>query len=168
MVNVTWEQAVAYANWLSAKDSLPSAYEERNGKWVGVTPLNTGYRLPTEAEWAWIARYAGTKKTTRFPWGNAMPPTEKSGNYADISARDLVPYHIKAYSDGFLGSSPGGSFRPNPLGLYDLEGNVSEWIHDIYLPDPSLSGEDSVDISNSGSISRRWSKPRRNRSRRQS
>jgi|TARA_B100000315_G_scaffold260438_2_gene321892 formylglycine-generating enzyme required for sulfatase activity len=145
VVNVTWEQAVAYANWLSAKDSLPSAYEERNGKWVGVTPLNTGYRLPTEAEWAWIARYAGTKKTTRFPWGNAMPPTEKSGNYADISARDLVPYHIKAYSDGFLGSSPGGSFRPNPLGLYDLEGNVSEWIHDIYLPDPSLSGEDSVD-----------------------
>jgi|TARA_B100002003_G_scaffold244978_1_gene271994 formylglycine-generating enzyme required for sulfatase activity len=145
VVNVTWEQAVAYANWLSKKDSLPLAYRQTNGKWVGVKPLNTGYRLPTEAEWAWIARYAGTEKTTRFPWGDAMPPTARSGNYADISARDLVAYHIKSYSDGFLGSAPGGSFRPNPLGLYDLEGNVAEWIHDIYVPDPSLIGETTLD-----------------------
>lgn len=145
VVNITWEQAVAYTNWLSERDSLPRAYMQKNGKWVGVQPLNTGYRLPTEAEWAWIARYAGTKKTTRFPWGDAMPPTEKSGNYADISAQDLVAYHIKSYNDGFLGSSPGGTFRPNPLGLFDLGGNVAEWIHDIYLPDPTLAGENSLD-----------------------
>lgn len=145
VVNVTWDQAVAYANWLSEKDSLPAAYKQDNGKWLAVKPLNRGYRLPTEAEWAWIARYAGTQKTTRFPWGDSMPPTEKSGNYADISARNLVNYHLKSYNDGYPGTSTGGTFRPNLLGLYDLAGNVSEWIHDIYQPDPSLGGETSID-----------------------
>jgi len=91
-----------------------------------------GYRLPTEAEWALVARYAGNKEPLRFPWGDAMPPTRGSGNYGDESARNLVKYYVAGYTDSYRGTAPGGTFPANKLGMYDLGGNVAEWIHDYY------------------------------------
>ncbi|MDK1023941.1 MAG: PEGA domain-containing protein [Gammaproteobacteria bacterium] len=132
VVNVSWEQAAAYCNWLSKRDGLPSAYIKAGGKWRALSPLNTGYRLPTEAEWAWVSRYAGMDKVLRFPWGDAMPPEKGSGNYADESARNLVNYYLTGYQDNYRGTAPLGSFSANPLGLYDLNGNVAEWMHDYY------------------------------------
>ena len=130
VVNITWEAAVRFCNWLSERDQMPVAYHQKNGKWQLISPTTTGYRLPTEAEWAWAARYASTP--TRFPWGAAMPPPKGSGNYADESAEGMVPYHIVGYMDSFRGPAPVGTFKVNELGIYDLAGNVSEWISDYY------------------------------------
>lgn len=134
VVNISWEQAIRFCNWLSDNANLSPAYErDPDGNWVLTTPLTTGYRLPTEAEWAWSARHAGL--VTRFPWGDAMPPPDGSANYADETAAGMVPYHVIGYSDTFRGPAPAASFEANQLGLYDLAGNVAEWVHDYYSAD---------------------------------
>ena len=83
----------------------------------------SGKRLPTEAEWEYAAR-GGTK--TEYYWGDVFDP--KQANFCDSSC-DL---NIRAVgsSDGFMHTAPVGSFPPNPLGLYDVAGNVSEWVAD--------------------------------------
>ena len=131
VVNVSWDRAIEFCNWLSAQDNLPAAYEFTEGRWQLKKPLTTGYRLPSEAEWAWVSRYA-EGQPTRFPWGDNMPPTEGAGNFADEAAANMVPYRILGYNDSFRGPAPPGVFDPNALGIYDLAGNVSEWIHDYY------------------------------------
>jgi len=131
VVRVSWEDAARYCNWLSEKEGLPPAYSEMNGKVFTVSPMTTGYRLPTEAEWTWAARYSG-HDPLRYPWGQEMPPTPKSGNFADQSARSTVGTVIEGYDDSYAATAPPGSFAPNAIGLYDIGGNVSEWVHDLY------------------------------------
>lgn len=132
VVNVAWEQVARFCNWLSQQNSLPTAYEQVGGIWRLVTPVNTGFRLPTEAEWAWAARYEKGGTPNRFPWGNNMPPPAGAGNYADEAAANMVPYHVVGYNDTFRGPAPVGSFTANNFGIYDLNGNVSEWVNDFY------------------------------------
>jgi formylglycine-generating enzyme required for sulfatase activity len=132
VVQVTWEQAALFCNWLNAKASLPPSYVKRDGKWVAAEPVGGGYRLPTEAEWEYCARYEKDKTFLKYPWGNRYPPTGKSGNFADVSAKDLLPNYLAKYNDGYPGPAPPGVFKPNTMGLYDLGGNVAEWCHDYY------------------------------------
>lgn len=136
VVNVSWQDAAAYCNELSEKEGLTPAYRESFGKLVPVVPMTDGYRLPTEAEWAWVARFEASGTARKFPWGEDMPPTEGSGNFADQSAIDLVPTVLPKYRDGYPATAPVGSFRPNALGIYDLGGNAAEWIHDYYATSP--------------------------------
>ena len=131
-VQMTWEQAALYCNWLSKRDSLPPFYKEKDNKIVGVNSVNTGYRLPSEAEWAWAARTTNGSSLLKFPWGPQMPPPDKSGNYADESAGGILGKIIRNYQDNYPASAPIGSFTANSKGLFDMGGNVAEWTHDFY------------------------------------
>ncbi len=83
---------------------------------------NVGKRIPTEAEWEFSAR-AGT--TTLYYWGDEFDPAK--ANFCDsdceLNLGGTVP-------DGYVHTAPVGSFPPNPAGLYDMAGNVSEWVAD--------------------------------------
>lgn len=132
VVRVSWQDAVAFCNWLSGKDGLPPAYETRGGRLVLAEPATTGYRLPTEAEWEFAARHDGRGPNLKYPWGDALPVAARAGNFADQSALYLTPVVISGYDDGVRVAAPVGSFAPNALAIFDLGGNVSEWVNDRY------------------------------------
>ncbi len=82
-----------------------------------------GMRLPTEAEWEYAAR-AGS--TTPFYWGSTV--SGKEANFCDSSCE--LNIREPRVTDGFKHTAPVGSFPPNSFGLYDMSGNVSEWVQD--------------------------------------
>ncbi len=132
VVRVSWQQAALFCNWLSEQESLAPFYLVGNGQVTGFNPESTGYRLPTEAEWAWAARVDPEGNSLRYPWGDSLPPPPRSGNFADISARALLTLVLRDYNDGEAVTAPVATFPPNHRGLYDLAGNVAEWMHDYY------------------------------------
>lgn len=132
VVGVTWQDAALFCNWLSQQDGLPPAYVNKDGRMVAAQPLTTGYRLPTDAEWEWVARFEGGGKFRRYPWGDVLPVAPRSGNYADVTARLIVQDVIPDYDDGYAASAPTSKFPANSLGLFDVGGNVAEWVHDYY------------------------------------
>ena len=137
VVNITWEDAVEFCNWLSTQEGLDLAYKKVFERWQPIEPTPNGYRLPTEAEWVWAIRYQGRSNATTFPWGPRMPPRRDSGNYAGKSANTLVPSILPGYDDGYSSSAPVGTFAANALGIHDGGGNVAEWVQDYYsVPTP--------------------------------
>lgn len=132
VVRIAWEDVVQFMNWLSIEDGLQPVYEQVDGRWEFARPLRNGYRLPTEAEWAWAARFAEQEEPLIYPWGQSLPPPDRSGNYADVSAASILPTTLVTYNDGFAVSSPSGGFEANAIGFFDLGGNVSEWVQDYY------------------------------------
>lgn len=121
VVNVSWNDATAYLAWLS----------DRTGK---------HYRLPTEAEFEYAAR-AGSQ--ARYPWG-AGNPDKVIGNFTGEGDRSPTrrswSVAFPRYSDGYWGPAPVKSFTANRFGLFDMAGNVSEWVedcwHDNYMRAP--------------------------------
>jgi len=140
VVRVTWNDAALFCNWLSEQEGLAPFYMETDGEVVSFNLESYGYRLPTEAEWAWAARRQDDGNLLKFPWGLTLPPSDGSGNYADLSSRSYLGEIIANYDDGFLSTAPTGYFQPNHHGLYDLGGNVAEWVHDFYGAAGSIGG----------------------------
>jgi formylglycine-generating enzyme required for sulfatase activity len=105
---------------------------------------NSGYRLPTEAEFEKASR--GGLNGQRFPWGTTI--TESQANYYAITnsySYDLGPngYNpIGDYPNTSPGTSPVGAFAPNGYGLYDMAGNVYQWCWDRYTSYSSASQTD--------------------------
>jgi formylglycine-generating enzyme required for sulfatase activity len=141
--SVSWEDAVEFCNWLSQRESLPVAYERREGRWQLVMPYNHGYRLPTEAEWEYAARYVDGRRWNRYDWGAAAPPPAGVANLAGHEytpttsgpeVRDVIT--LPGYRDDYVVIAPVGSTGRTPMGLADMGGNVSEWTHDVYVSLP--------------------------------
>ena len=116
-VCVSWEDANAYARWLSQ-----------------ITGKN--YRLLSEAEWEYAAR-AGTV-TTRY-WGNDVDRSCAYANGADRTAQAQIPDAIGSYvadcRDLYAFTAPVGSYRANGFGLHDMLGNAGEWTQDCWNGD---------------------------------
>jgi formylglycine-generating enzyme required for sulfatase activity len=134
VVNVSWNDTQAFCTWLTKAERV-------TGK---ISPRQK-YRLPTDAEWSCAVGIGGreigatpkersAKLENVYPWGTQFPPLPGAGNFADQSAINYFtnwPY-IQGYNDGFVTTSPVGSFKPNALGIYDLAGNALEWCDDFY------------------------------------
>lgn len=144
-VQVSWTDAALYCNWLSEQEGLPLYYQVDGSDVVGFNPDASGYRLPTEAEWEWAARTDGNGNVLRYPWGENLPPPAGAGNFADVSVNSFMGQYLPGYDDTFLGSAPVGQFPVNAHGMYDMAGNVSEWVHDFYGSQISLGSSVEVD-----------------------
>ena len=141
VVRVSWNQGALYCNWLSEQEALPPFYQvNEQDEVVGFNPQSSGYRLPSEAEWSWVARTEGSGNTLRYPWGDQLPPPENAGNFADVTARQYLGEIIFDYDDGYFATAPIGSFAPNQHEILDMAGNVAEWVHDFYGAMGSLGG----------------------------
>ncbi len=100
--------------------------------YVDFLSRETGYayRLPSEAEWEYAAR-AGSHSLYYF--GDDADTLCEHGNVADKALKELFPYYATANcEDGFARLAPVGSFKPNAFGLYDIIGNVEEWVADCW------------------------------------
>ncbi len=108
VVFVSWNDSDAFCKWLSRK-------EKRT------------YRLPTEAEWEMGCR--GGSPWVRYPWGDRLPG-DHDANFGDGNPR--LPESLTTVNDGFQYVNPVNAYPPNAFGLYDMAGNVMQWVQDRY------------------------------------
>lgn len=136
VTQVSWVDAALFSNWLSHKEGLTPFYNVQNGQVTGVNTGSRGYRLPTEAEWEYLAKMNRRANPTVYVWGSQERMRDKQGNFADESVKDQQTFFLRGYNDGFAGKAPVGSFKAERGGFYDLDGNVREWVHDRYTLAP--------------------------------
>lgn len=132
VAGVSLAEANEFCEWLTIKERTLNL----------IRPWQS-YRVPTDEEWSRFVGLEGEEGTTPqernrlvaniFPWGAEWPPPARSGNFADESAVAYFRNHvIEGYEDGFDRTAPVGSFAPSKDGLFDLSGNVWEWVQDSY------------------------------------
>lgn len=176
VIHVSFMDMVAYANWKSEQSGLDPCYSKIDDI-VLCDFTKNGYRLPTISEWEYIAREGG--KEISNPWGDKYP-------YGNLPGKDpfIKEYIVEKYSegmhplahqnleypeyiDGYSYTSEVGSFIANSLGLFDLEGNVTEQCWDYYWgnywddsTDPSVYFVERNPTGPSNEEISRWGEPR--------
>jgi hypothetical protein len=134
---MSWDEAKEFCEWLTKKESAE-----------GKLPKGMQYRLPTDEEWSQAVglakengatpRERSMKNMVDYPWGAGWPPRAKVGNYGDETFHEKFPNApqkwIEGYTDGFITTSPVGTFPANDFGIHDLGGNLYQWCDDWYDP----------------------------------
>jgi formylglycine-generating enzyme required for sulfatase activity len=122
VLHVSWDDAQAYVDWLARE----------TGKF---------YRLPSEAEFEYAMRGGSSAP---YWWGKGSPKgvVENLTGDGDVSSNGREwSVAFEDYDDGYWGPAPVASFQPNPYGLFDMGGNVAEWVtdcwHSTYVRAPS-------------------------------
>jgi gliding motility-associated lipoprotein GldK len=119
VVGVSWEQARAFSQW---RTLYHNAF--RNKKGDHNVPA---YRLPTEAEWEYAAR--GGLQSATYPWGGPYAKNDRGCFMANFK-----PLRGDYAADQALYTVEARSYEPNDYDLYNMAGNVSEWVHSSYDP----------------------------------
>jgi formylglycine-generating enzyme required for sulfatase activity len=121
--NITWWEAIDFCNRLSVRHGLRPCYSVRGDTVVWDRTAN-GYRLPTEAEWEYACRAGSTTDTylgdLQQPWG---------GCDTEEPLLERIAWYCRNSDDR---THPVGQKEPNAFGLYDMLGNVAEWVWDWY------------------------------------
>jgi sulfatase modifying factor 1 len=121
VINIQWINAITYCNWKSEREGLERAYEidyKAEGINVEWKKNSNGYRLPTEAEWEYAAK-----------GGPYIAEVSSKAFYAGSENPDKYAWYSKNSNDM---THPVGEKLPNPLGLYDMAGNVWQFVWDSY------------------------------------
>jgi formylglycine-generating enzyme required for sulfatase activity len=132
-----WYGAARYCNWLSQQEGIAQSQwcyplEINNRMTLPADCLNrTGYRLPTEAEWEYACRASSIRSR---PEGISDALLSKYAWYRTNKAAHKSHYEA-------------GRLMPNTLGLFDMLGNVWEWVHNAYV-DPYKGGTESAAVDN--------------------
>ena len=141
---VSWDEAQAYIAWLNTQSS-------------------GGYRLLTEVEWEYFAR-AGAQQDSVYPWGNDPAQGCPFANgfdrttmavYAGMDTTGYKVFDPVDCADGWLNTAPVGSLAPNAFGVYDVIGNVAEWVEDCHSPSHELLTESGDPPPIAGTCERR-------------
>jgi len=119
VVGVTWTQALLFCEW---RTKYMNYFRAEDGQF----PM-PNFRLPSEAEWEYAAR--GGRDMAKYPWGGPYVRNAKGCALANFK-----PGRGNYYDDGFSYTAPVASYFANDYGLYDMAGNVSEWVEDAFSP----------------------------------
>ena len=140
VTNLTWADAARFCNWLSGQEGIEPVYEfDAAGELQRVATGSPGYRLPTEAEWEAVTGYDFSRNRTvgSFPWGREASIPRAFGNFAgrEIDGQGRGNFLFE-HVDNHTAAAPVASYPANFNGLYDLAGNVAEWVTDYHAPLP--------------------------------
>ena len=140
VTNVSWEDAAMYCNWLSRLEHLDRCYKILRSPKTGKIKIifdktANGYRLPTEAEWEYVARGGNKGKNYAF----------SGSNNAD---------EVAWYAGTGKMLHPVGEKKANDAGVYDMSGNAQEWVFDAYTQNYYKNSPSDNPINENGSIKR--------------
>ena len=164
VVGVSWNQAVDYCRWRTEAVNKQKAIEYYGEDYIDgdIPPVESGvylpeFRLPTEAEWEYAAygqvgnQFLDEHQTQRrlYPWDGRTIRSSKSGSVGKFQANfkrgrgDYAGIAGALNDAGFVTTSI-YEYAPNDFGLYNMAGNVNEWVFDIYRP---LNFQDMEDLN---------------------